>query len=354
MAQYLRPNGNITQGLWYGSVNTNNPSLDIDEVTRNDSDYAYSQANQTTLGQFSLSDVFTPSTGTRTARYALRKSGNKDLTVVVRIMEGTTTIGGWTHVNPATTFTLFQQTVTASVTNYNNLHLELEVTVNAGGNTICEVSWFEFEIPNAFAQGTPLPCYMYGSANVSSSVPSYLAGPIEFPVDSQTPVFLWGANWQADYIPAYMTGPILATGQQTCYLDSYGQDLEPDADIAVHLWVNELGDPELFPSVADDSDATYATIDYCGVGDYFEVAIADPGDIPDNDMYYEWRAWRISGSQVISMKAELLQGETLIAVDNRVLSDTPTTYRRDLSVAERASITSPIDLRMRFTVTGVS
>lgn len=155
MANYARPvSPDITTGLWYPSAGTYLYEP-IDEETRADGDYIYSQANQETLCEVTLSSLTDPeSSSGHIVRYTyMRTSGSKNLTLVVRLMQSTTTIASWSHVNPPTGFTLAQQTLTSgqadAITDYTDLSLQFEVTVNAGGGNTAQVSWAEFEVPGA-------------------------------------------------------------------------------------------------------------------------------------------------------------------------------------------------------------
>lgn len=356
MAQFLRPDGIITQGLWSGNISGLNFHLDIDEITRSDTDYALSQVNQNTLGEASLSHGFSPQqTSGRVFRYVLRRSAsNKNLTISVSLMEGTTVVAGWEHVNPSVTFTLFERDVSGvSITDYTNLSARLNVTSQNGGGIHAQVSWVELEIPDAVAT-SDTPAYTKGQNTLASSVHAYLSGPQEF--KSSIHAYMKGQASANASIPAYMTGPLLVKSSIHAYVTGWWQDLIPDSDTGkVGDWLNEVSGVVLYASLGE-GDAEYVWAEYLIPGSYFEVALQDPGPIPEDAVaYYEWRAWRMTGAEAISMRVELRQGnEISIAVDDRVLGDSPQTYRRDLTQAEIDSITATTDLRLRFIVTGIS
>lgn len=160
MAQFLRPSSDITAGGttgWYESAGGTQTNIytAIDEVTRSDTDYIYSSANQLSTSEIALSSGTDPLSSTgHIVRYTyLRTVTNKNYTLQVNLMQGATTIATWTHANPAATFTAAAQTLTAgqadAITNYADLRLQFNVTVAAGGGGAMQVSWAEMEIPNA-------------------------------------------------------------------------------------------------------------------------------------------------------------------------------------------------------------
>jgi hypothetical protein len=153
LAQYARPSSDVTAGAWSPSTGTTLWSV-LDEAARSDADYIASGANQLTLCEVGLSSLIDPQSSTgHVVRYTyLRTITNKNYTLLVRLMQGTTTIASWTHANPGTSFTLAEQTLTAqqadAITDYGDLRLQFETTVAAGGGGSVQVSWAELEVPD--------------------------------------------------------------------------------------------------------------------------------------------------------------------------------------------------------------
>src|SRR3990170_4302512 len=136
----------------------------VDEVIRNDADYIQTTGlgNAGSDSQFyTLSNIADPlqSTG-HILRYTLREGneGTNPVGFTITLRQGVTVIATFTHAQGSlpTSFTLFQQTLTAaqanSITNYNNLELTLVGSCITGcGNSPSQrervaVSWVEFAV----------------------------------------------------------------------------------------------------------------------------------------------------------------------------------------------------------------
>lgn len=162
MSQFLRPNADTVLDGWLDDAGGGTDIyLAIDEATRDDLDFIYSPNNpdNTEIYEGALSSGSTPDTGTRTVRYAYRKSGSAGRTIEINVQlrEGTTQIHLWTHSDVSDLWVPASQTVTGSITDYSNLNMRAwGVTTGGGAGRRAQVSWFEFEIPNAPAgAGTP-------------------------------------------------------------------------------------------------------------------------------------------------------------------------------------------------------
>lgn len=160
MAQFLRPDSNVTQTNWTGGF------ADIDEATASDADFAYGANNSSSATlEVGLSNPSTPAGGTCTVRWRYAKvdagtlSGTGGtVTQTCGLYQGTTlitssavtTTGTWT----AASFT-FQVT---AITNWNDLRLRWTQTASGGGGNArgSAVSWAEVETPNA-AQAITMP-----------------------------------------------------------------------------------------------------------------------------------------------------------------------------------------------------
>lgn len=229
---------------------------------------------------------------------------------------------------------------------WNSLYAFAPSTLNVGDIVRVELHDYTFSI---FVNGI----FFDSWTDLNTLLPS---GYVGLDIYKETgKVDLWEGG-SLDGQPAYLEGvsEVLVSDHISCFMNCWGQIQLPDTDGITNLWVNETGGEVLYPSLADESNNTYATLDNAGVGAFFDVALEDFNVLEDGTTYYEWSAWRISGEEVLTMECQLWCGEDLIAIDSRVLSDTPQTFRRILTIAEKQSIASTIDLRLRYIVTGVS
>ena len=104
------------------------------------------------------------------------------------------------------------------------------------------------------------------------------------------------------------------------------------------------------------SDADYVWHENVAGGEYFETALTDPPGTPGPDLVEGliWRGRRRSGTQTVTVRAELREDGTVIAQQSQALSDVDTTYVLMLSAAEKAAVNDWRNLRLRFTVESVS
>jgi hypothetical protein len=167
MAQYGRPSADTYILYWNGSSG-GNIYADIDEETRSDSDYGYSQANMTgAVYVTKLSSLSDPQSSIgHIFRYTYRRSAtNKNGTLVVELRQGYaseaspgTLLRTDTYTNPGSTFTAASITLSSSeadaITDYSDLYVRFNVTVNAGGGLTLQSSWAELEVPDAQGGGT--------------------------------------------------------------------------------------------------------------------------------------------------------------------------------------------------------
>lgn len=148
MAQFLRPSSDITVGAW-----TPTPLYQqIDEQTASDVDFI--ESSSVSYCEVGLSVGQDPGVSAgHIVRYRYGRSAtNRSLTLVVRLMQGTTEVASWTHVDPAQSFVLAEQTLTTtqtdSITDYSNLRLRFDVTAIQNSQTSGQISWAELEIPD--------------------------------------------------------------------------------------------------------------------------------------------------------------------------------------------------------------
>ncbi len=174
MAQFARPDGDQAIGSWTGDPtdSTGDRHQNIDEVSRSDTDFVRSENDPSaSVVEFGLSDVTDPADhNNHIVRYAYQKgeSGGgqpADIDLIVRLLQGTTTIASATHLDIQTgfvagTFTLSNGEA-GSISDYTDLRAEFEADMSAGARTSwAEVSWFELEVPDVAGGSTP---YYYAS-----------------------------------------------------------------------------------------------------------------------------------------------------------------------------------------------
>lgn len=158
MAQFARPLSDITTGNFSSSLGGALYAA-IDEAAPDDGDYIYSSPNSTGYCEVKLGAVTDPASGIdHVVRWrASRYRTTKNLTVVMRLMQGTTQIAAQTksdsELDSATTFTYTLTEAEAnSITDYSDLRLRFDVTVNGGAGNYGSVYWTEFEVPEAVTE----------------------------------------------------------------------------------------------------------------------------------------------------------------------------------------------------------
>ena len=152
MAQFARPLSDVAINGW-----TPTPlNEQIDEDPYNDGDYI--ERNAVAYCEVGLSSVTDPNSSTgHIVRYRYgRTVTNRTLTLVVRLMQGSTEIASWTHVDPALSFVAASQTLTSlqadAITDYSDLRLRFDITALQNSQVSGQVSWAELEVPEAGAQ----------------------------------------------------------------------------------------------------------------------------------------------------------------------------------------------------------
>ena len=157
MAQFLRPDSNVTQSSFTGVF------ADIDEATASDSDFAYGANNVAAQLEVGLSNpASTPGGGTTTVRYRVAKTNNGSLSGSGNGVDGTLSVyegavlvasdvartltGTWTDYSFAPDM--------SGVSDWNNLRLRFDTTKSGGGPSNRRggaISWAELEAPDAAA-----------------------------------------------------------------------------------------------------------------------------------------------------------------------------------------------------------
>lgn len=155
MAQFLRPDSNVTQ------TSFTNGFANIDESAASDADFAYGANNTAAVLEVGLSNPGgTPASGTTTVRYRVAKTNNgtvdgggATVTVTCSVRQGANVIATDTARTATGTWTQYSFTPSmAGVTDWNDVRLRF--TTSASGGTTANrrggaVSWAELEAPDA-------------------------------------------------------------------------------------------------------------------------------------------------------------------------------------------------------------
>ena len=162
MAQFARPDSDVTKGNWDDPNGNDNDILydDIDEETPNDSDYIESPDNPSSemceVGLSNVTDPESSSNHTIRVRYQAPESGGgqpASIDFTIKLMEGATERASWTEQpDPPSTWNTASYTLTTgeadSISDYTNLRLQF-IANQTGGARVSriEISWAEFEVP---------------------------------------------------------------------------------------------------------------------------------------------------------------------------------------------------------------
>jgi len=167
MAQFARPDGDITTSGWVkevsGSASFGDLYTAVDEVTPDTSDLIGSDTTSGSFWEGSLGDVTDPGVSTgHVVRYSNSKSSSAGKTIdnLIELRQGATVIASWNHLNISNVITQHNQTLTAAqadaITDYTDLRLRATVTISGGGaGRSLKLYWAEFEVPDG--GGTPPP-----------------------------------------------------------------------------------------------------------------------------------------------------------------------------------------------------
>jgi len=166
MAQFARPDGDLTTSGWNWATSTASGATDlylvIDEVILNITDNV--QSSGVTAPNFyecTLGDVTDPAVSTgHVVRYHIKKntSAGKTIDTLVELRQGATVVASWNHPNMSEVATQHNQTLTAAqadaITDYSDLRLRFTIThIGSGQYRALYLHWAEFEVPDA--GGTP-------------------------------------------------------------------------------------------------------------------------------------------------------------------------------------------------------
>lgn len=134
--QFIHPDGDSSIGSWTNELgSTTNIYLSVDETPASDTDYIQSEENPSSSKcVLTLQDLSDPNqSGYHKLKYRFKKDvSGKALNLIVRLKQGTTVIASSTHTNISTGWTDGSFTLSGaeadSITNYNDLRVEVEAT----------------------------------------------------------------------------------------------------------------------------------------------------------------------------------------------------------------------------------
>lgn len=118
--QTLYPASDHTDGAWTPSTGTDNYAVLDDE-----SDAEWSSTNSNSALRLNLQNGSTPDSGTRTL--TVRAFGSSEKKLIVRLIEGTTTVQTFTHDPIQVAIGAYAEVVTNAITNYADLDVECEI-----------------------------------------------------------------------------------------------------------------------------------------------------------------------------------------------------------------------------------
>lgn len=134
--QYARPDSDITDGNWVNeSLSNTNLYASIDETIANDSDYIQSSTSPAPVDitEIGLSNVTDPTVHTgHIVRYRYKKdaAGGDAINLVVRLMQGSTEIASWQHMDITDSYQVAAQVLTTTqagnISDYTDLRLRFE------------------------------------------------------------------------------------------------------------------------------------------------------------------------------------------------------------------------------------
>ena len=156
---------------------------------------------------------------------------------------------------------------------------------------------------------------------------------------------------------AYLTGKSSDSSSISAYMAVTGEILVPDSDIDDGNWVNEVSGTNLYPSIADENNATYVWIDGGVVSDAFEVGLSNPsGSVPAGKHVIHWVIENIDAASTPTVKVQLYQNTTLIAERSQefVYADGEIEIFYELTSGEIANITDYSALKFKVTIEAVN
>lgn len=135
----LAPDADVTDGGWTDQVGGSNLVAAIDEATADDADYIKSPdiSGGPAIAKISLANPGYLPDGLLEVSYRCGKTGDDAAGLIVRLLQGSTTKATWTHdhlhaFDPQTFTRILTAAEFASITDFDDLYLEFESTVESG------------------------------------------------------------------------------------------------------------------------------------------------------------------------------------------------------------------------------
>ena len=133
---FLRPDADSIAGNWTNESGSTPIYSSIDEVVASDADYAASgnlELSTPDTYRVRLSDVSGATLPcTVRYRYKSQKSGAQQVDLIVRLLQGASTVTSWSHTDISTSPVTAAQVVAAGITDFTDLSLEFQASL-AGG-----------------------------------------------------------------------------------------------------------------------------------------------------------------------------------------------------------------------------
>jgi hypothetical protein len=174
-------------------------------------------------------------------------------------------------------------------------------------------------------------------------------------VKTKKSAYIRGTSSGSAFKQAYVKGGTGVITSKSAFINGAFAALIPDGDVSkTGVWINELVQTtNLYQSIDEfplPNDVDLILDGPAVNGDYYECSLTDPiGPIPSGIMAIKWRGRNATSGSVVA-RVQLRQGSTVIATREQTLPSTPTTYVHELTTGEKAAITDPTDLRLRFIV----
>ena len=165
MAQFARPDADITDGAWTAEGGPTDHFDCINEVSPSDTDFLEDAANNTTA-EVGLTTITDPAVATgHIIHFRLQGNGSGGPErCAVQLFEATTQRATTGNRTSRAAWTTETYTLTAgeadSITDYADLRFKI-VSSNLGGGETMWVSWAQFEVPDVSAGSIPVAMASY-------------------------------------------------------------------------------------------------------------------------------------------------------------------------------------------------
>jgi hypothetical protein len=292
------------------------------------------------VGTFGLS---APAAGTRTLRIAVGKGqdGARTINITVRLLADSVTKHTWTYNGVAAigSESTKVETITASITDYSSIAVEVEGNTTGGGSpSTAAVSWLEIELPDA--AGTT-----DGEVSEPASVRVALRGEVSEPGSLRAA--LRGEVSEPGSVRVALPGQVSSAA--STYLS-----VRSRVAVAASLWLALAGQvssaASMLVEVGGDGQVTAAASMRVAVQQIFETSLTAVGD-PGVDTGH-WVKYRVgkdaAGGETIKLGVGLYQGATEIWSVTETLGATQLKHGIvEVPSGQIAAITNHADLRLR-------